>query len=571
MKDEMSSLTLAEFFDRVTGKFSAYPSLAFVGKDSILYSEFKARVDALKLFLLQRGIQKGHKVVLLGENSPNWGIAYFAVTTIGAIVVPILSDFPESDINHIIRHSEANGAIIQDKFYNSLDLSALENIPLIISLDNFEALKDDKPKGKSGKKVKADFDIFVKKSPSAEEIKLFKKAADKIYENDLAEILYTSGTTGHSKGVMLTHKNIVSNALLGPELIGGLPEGCIILTVLPLAHAYGCTTAFLGGLSVGANIFFLDRKPSPKILMDALQIVRPQIVTGVPLIFEKIYHKKVVPEISSRQTLRWISKVNLGRKFLYRKIGKRILTSFGGRLISFVFGGASINNEVELFLREAKIPFAVGYGLSEAAPLVSGDFYTNLKFGSIGRIPKEIEVKIGEPKKETGVGEIMVKGPNVMKGYYKNPGETAKVLSKDGWLGTGDLGYLDSDGFLFIKGRQKNVYVGPSGENIYPEIIEDKLRESLFVEESLVFVEDDKIMARIYLDYDYLETALNTSHHEIRPTDIENILERIRKETNEKLPSFSQIKKIWEQMEPFEKTPTNKIKRVLYVPDYFSK
>jgi long-chain acyl-CoA synthetase len=571
MKAEMSSLTLSVFFDCVTEKFSTYPSLAFVGKESITYSQLKNSVNILKLYLLKSGIQKGQKVILLGENSPNWGVAYFAITTTGAIVVPILSDFPESDINHIIRHSEANGAIVQDKFYHSLDLKALENIPLILSLDNFNPLKDEVSKSKRSTRETADYSPTQIKPITEEEKKLLKKTRDEIEENELAEILYTSGTTGHSKGVMLTHKNIVSNGLLGPEVIGGLPEGCVILTVLPLAHAYGCTTAFLGGLSVGANIFFLDRKPSPKILMDALQIVRPQIVTGVPLIFEKIYHKKVIPEISSRKTLRWISKINLGRKFLYRKVGKKILSSFGGRLISFVFGGASINNEVELFLREAKIPFAVGYGLSEASPLVSGDYYTNLKFGSIGRIPDGIEVRIDNQKKDTGVGEIMVKGTNVMKGYYKNPDETARVLSKDGWLRTGDLGYLDEEGYLFIKGRQKNVYVGPSGENIFPEIIEDKLRESLFVEEALVYVEEDKIIARIYSDYEYMESVLNTAHHEIQSGDIENILERIRKETNEKLPAFSQIKKIWEQMEPFEKTPTNKIKRVLYVPDYFSK
>jgi long-chain acyl-CoA synthetase len=571
MKAEMSSLTLSVFFEHVTKKFSTYPSLAFVGKESIPYSQLKNSVDELKLYLLKNGVQNGQKIILLGENSPNWGAAYFAVTTIGAVVVPILSDFPESDINHIIRHSEANGAIVQEKFYHSLDLKALENIPLILSLDNFNPLKDEVTRSKRITQETADYSPTQIKSFTVEETKLLEKAGNAIKENDLAEILYTSGTTGHSKGVMLTHKNIVSNALLGPEVIGGLPEGCIILTVLPLAHAYGCTTALLGGLSVGANIFFLDRKPSPKILMDALQIVRPQVVTGVPLIFEKIYHKKVVPEISSRQTLRWISKLNLGRKFLYRKVGKKILSSFGGRLISFVFGGASINNEVELFLREAKIPFAVGYGLSEASPLVSGDYYTNLKFGSIGRIPDGIEVRIDNQKKDTGVGEIMVKGSNVMRGYYKNSDETARVLSKDSWLRTGDLGYLDKEGYLFIKGRQKNVYVGPSGENIYPEIIEDKLRESLFVEEALVYVEEDKIIARIYPDYEYMESVLNTAHHEIQSGDIENILERIRKETNEKLPAFSQIKKIWEQMEPFEKTPTNKIKRVLYVPDYFSK
>lgn len=571
MELKLEKSILNHFFEAVIEKYAQNDSLALVGEEPISFEEFGRRVYTLRNFLIEHGIKKGQKVVLLGENSPNWGIAFFAITTIGAVVVPILTDFPEADINHIIRHSAAAAVFIDEKFFTSYDLPALESIAGIYSLDLFSSLK--------GAGLKED-KIWDKLQRIPDKIygaikpgdkRKFRKAAEEIQEDDLAEILYTSGTTGHSKGVMLTHKNIVTNAIAGPVALGGVDENSIILNLLPLAHSYGSTTTFLGGISCGASIYFLDRKPSPKILMDAMQKLRPTIVSGVPLVFEKIYHKKVLPELTSRRILRWISKFNLGRKILYRKIGQKVLESFGGRLHSFLIGGASLNYEVEIFLREARIPYGMGYGLSECSPLVAGSFYTSLKLGSVGHIVQGVNVKIENPDPVTKVGEICVKGPNVMLGYYKNPKETKKVFTEDGWLRTGDLGYLDSDGYLFIKGRQKNVYVGPSGENIYPEIIEDKLRESLFVEESLVYVEDGKIIGRVYLDYDYLETALNTDHHDIQVKDIERILERIRRETNDKLPSFSQINKIWEQMEPFEKTPTNKIKRVLYVPDYFSK
>jgi long-chain acyl-CoA synthetase len=543
--------TLFHFFEYLSEKYAPNPSVAFIGQEPISYENFSVRVREIKNFLKECGIRESQKVVLLGDNSINWGIAYFAITTLGAVVVPILSEFPEADINHIIKHSEAKAAFIDEKIFQTSDLSALDALSIIISLEKFATLKSTP---------------YIENTPSEEILK--HSNGKNIEEDQLAEILYTSGTTGHSKGVMLTHKNIISNALSGPARLGGLDESSIILNILPLAHAYGCTTSFLGSLSVGASIYFLDKKPSPKILMDALQEVRPTIVTGVPLIFEKIYHKKVLPELTNRKSLRFISNFKLGRKLLYRKIGKRVLQSFGGRLYSFVIGGASLNREVEIFLREAKIPFAIGYGLSECAPLVSGDYYDKLKMGSVGRIIPEVQVKIIDADAESGVGEICVKGPNVMLGYYKNEKENSKVFTQDGWLRTGDLGFLDSDGYLFIKGRSKNVYVGASGENIYPEIVEDRLRESMFVEEALVYMDNEKLIGRVYLDYEYIQNLHQAENHPVQPEEIDNILENVRRETNLKLPAFSQIKRILEQIEPFVKTPTNKIKRILYIPDY---
>jgi long-chain acyl-CoA synthetase len=549
MGEKLGKNSIPYFYHRIINLYPQNPAIGFVGHKPISYREMAGKVSRVRHFLEAKGkIASGDKVLLLGDNSPNWCIAFYAITTMGAVVVPVLSDFPESDINHILNHSEASAILVDDKISSSMDLSALESLLVKINLEDFTLMGDQ-------------IDI-LSEAPAETDLNF------EIGEDDLAEILYTSGTTGHSKGVLLTHRNIVTNALGGPRALGGITQDSIILNLLPLAHAYGSTTSFLGAHSEGASLYFLDRKPSPKILMDALQKLKPSIVTGVPLIFEKIYHKRVLPELTGRIPLKILSKFSLGRKLLYRKIGHKILSSFGGRLHSFVIGGASLNREVEIFLREGQIPYAVGYGLSECSPLVSGDFYKNLKMGSVGRAAEGVRIRIDRPDKDSGVGEICVKGPNVMLGYYKNDQETEKIFTSDGWLRTGDLGYLDDDGYLFIKGRLKNVYVGPSGENIYPENVEDKLKESMYVEEALVYFDSGKMIARVYLDYEHIQQVLNVKKHTIQSGDIDKILESIKKETNSKLPHFSQINLLVEQLEPFVKTPTNKIKRILYVPEY---
>ncbi len=570
MKRELKKLTLGHFFSAIVEDHTRNRSIGFVGEEPITYGELGKRVTVLKIFLGERGIRRGDKVIILGENSSNWAVAYFAITTMGAVAIPILSDFPESDINHIIHHSEAAAAFVDERMFHYMDLNALESIREVFSLNSFAILKKDLPKTDNFWERLQKFPDKIFESGQAGERYPSLISPDDIREDDLAEILYTSGTTGHSKGVMLTHKNLVTNALAAPRALGGVNESSVILTLLPLAHAYGCTTTLVGGLSAGASLYFLTRKPSPKVLMDAMQQVRPTIVVGVPLVLEKVYHKKVLPLITDNRAVRLATRITIGRKLLYRKIGKKVLESFGGRLQSFVIGGASLNNEVENFLIEAGIPYCIGYGLSECSPLVAAAAFPKLRFGSVGQVIPDVEVKIDEPDPETGVGEIMVKGNNVMKGYYKNTEETKKVLLKDDWLRTGDLGYLDPQKNLFIKGRSKNVYVGPSGENIYPENVEDKLRESLYVEEALAYVEEGKVVGRIYLDYDYIQTVLNAPKRTIRHGEIDKILENVRRETNVKLPSFSQISRLLEQPEPFEKTPTNKIKRALYVSNYLN-
>ena len=367
---------------------------------------------------------------------------------------------------------------------------------------------------------------------------------------------------------MLTHKNLVTNLIVGPELLEFIDEDSVLLGILPLAHAFGLITTLLAPLYAGASVYYLDKKPAPKILLSAMQKVRPTVIGAVPLIFEKIYHRQVLPTITKHPVLRLMSKIPLTKKLLNRIIGRKIMAAFGGRLQGAFIGGASVNREIEIFMRDGGIPYVCGYGLSECAPIVTASSIKERKVGAVGYAIPGVSLRIEGPDPETRVGEILVKGPNVMRGYYKNEAETTKVFTEDGWLITGDRGCLDKDGFLYIKGRSKNVIIGPSGENIYPEVIEDKLKESLYVEEALVYELDDQLVARIYPNYSYIQSLEVNKDESTIAADIVDLLEQVRQEVNTKLPTFSRIQKVLEQRTPFIKTPTKKIKRAEYVPNY---
>jgi long-chain acyl-CoA synthetase len=568
MKFGLSQYTLDTFFDRVIEKYPARPALALVGEKPFTYREFGVRVDSLKTTLRQLAIKKNDKIILLGNSSPNWAIAFMAITTMGAVAVPVLEEFPETDIDHIIRHSEAVGVFISEHLYENMNLNSLSEMKCIIKLNDFSSLSEiSKTKTNLWKQI---LDLPGKI------IKSFDKSGsdnseEKIYEDDLAEILYTSGTTGHSKGVMLTHKNLVSNLFEGPDLIGVIHERSVVLSILPLAHAFGSTSAFLSIIRCGASIYYLQKPPSPKILIDAMQQVQPTIMGAVPLVFEKIYHKQVVPTIAKSGTLRLLSKTRLTKKLLYKIIGKKINKLLGGKLECVIIGGAGFSPEVETFMQEGNIPYCCGYGLSECSPLVTFSSMKTQRMGSPGHAITDVSIKIVDPDPKNGIGEICIKGPNVMKGYYKNEELTRKSFTSDGWFITGDRGYLDKDGFIFITGRSKNVIVGPSGENIYPEVIESRLEESIFVEETIVYQSVNQLVARIYPNYSYIDTLKNIKDDNVIASDIIDILEDIRREVNTKLPNFSKISKVIEQTSPFIKTPTNKIKRAEYVAGYLEK
>jgi long-chain acyl-CoA synthetase len=561
----LTNYTLDEFFNKVIDKYPSRPALALVGEEPFTYAEFGARVTSLKIKLEQLGVRKKDKIILLGSSSPNWATAFMAITTMGAIAVPVLEEFPEADIDHIILHSEATGMFISESIFESINLNNIPVMKFIIKLNNFSLLSGLPKQKTSFWQQLLDFSEKIIKSFEKPE----KEDSDEpIREDDIAEILYTSGTTGHSKGVMLTHRNLVSNLFEGPDLIGVINERSVILSILPLAHAFGSTSAFLSIIRCGASIYYLNKTPSPKVLIDAMQQVRPTIMGAVPLVFEKIYHKQVVPLIAKSRMLRLLSKNKTTKKMLYKIVGRKILKLLGGNLDCVIIGGASFSPEVETFMQAGGIPYCCGYGLSECSPLVTFSSMESQKMGSPGHAITDVSIKIIDPDPRTGIGEICIKGPNVMKGYYKNEEETKKSFTSDGWFISGDKGYLDKDGYLFITGRSKNVIVGPSGENIYPEVIEAKLEESIFVEETIVYMSDKQLVARVYPNYSYIESLKDEKNENEIAMDILAVLERIRIEVNEKLPSFSKLSKIIEQTSPFIKTPTNKIKRAEYIAGY---
>jgi long-chain acyl-CoA synthetase len=568
MKFDLTQYTLDVFFNRVIEKYPTRPALASVGEKPFTYSEFGTRVDSLKTTLRQLGVKKGDKIVILGNSSPNWAIAFMAIMTMGSVAVPVLEEFPETDIDHIIRHSEAIGIFISETLYDNLNLSSLCELKSIIKLNDFTSLSEiSKTKTNLWKQI---LDLPGKLFKSFDK-SFSNKSLEKISEDDLAEILYTSGTTGHSKGVMLTHKNLVSNLFEGPDLIGVIHERSVLLSILPLAHAFGSTSAFLSIIRCGASIYYLHKPPSPKILIEAMQKVQPTIMGAVPLVFEKIYHKRVVPTIAKSGVLRLLSKTRFTKKILYKVVGKKINKLLGGKLECVIIGGASFSPEVEVFMKEGGIPYCCGYGLSECSPLITFSSMKTQKKGSPGHAVTDVSIKIADIDPQSGIGEICVKGPNVMKGYYKNDELTRKSFTLDGWFITGDRGYIDEDGFIFITGRSKNVIIGPSGENIYPEVIEAKLEESIFVEETIVYQSDNQLVARIYPNYSYIDTLKSEKDDNVTASDIIQILENIRIEVNTKLSNFSKISRVIEQTSPFIKTPTNKIKRAEYVAGYLDR
>jgi len=553
----LTKKTLEELFELAVKEYATRPALAYYDSEPITYKELGERVRALSSFLKEKGVKKGDKVAIIGENSPNWGIAYLSIVTMGAVVVPILPDFHAEDIAHIISHSESKIVFVTQRQMDKLLEVEVKGVELVISLDDFVP-EFSFAKTEPISKLIGKASEILKTIP--EKVGLL---SSEIKEEDLSSIIYTSGTTGHSKGVMLMHKNIVSNIQQIDDYFD-LTPGDRLLSILPLSHAYECTLAFLYPLSVGCCIYYLGKKPTPKLLLEAASKVKPTVMAAVPLIMEKIYKKHVLPVLRRNLMIKLLSSTPFVRRALYRKIGKKLVEFFGGELRTLAFGGAPLNRELEIFLKEANFPYAVGYGLTETSPVLTGMKDEDLRIGSCGEPLKDVEIKIVNPDPETGVGEIWVRGPNVMKGYYKNKELTREVLEEDGWLKTGDLGYLDKDNYLYIRGRSKSVILGPSGENIYPEAIEEKINMHPYVSESLVVERNGGLVALIYLEYSMLEDKLENKSEEDRERIIKEILEKIRGDVNEKLPSYAKLKECIEHPEPFEKTPTHKIKRYLY-------
>lgn len=552
-------LTLEALVDRSIAAYGDRPALQTVdGGLSLSYAQLGASIVSLQQRLKGAGIVPGDKVALCSENMPNWGVIYLAVTAMGAVIVPILPDFHDSEIRHIIKHSECKAAFVSAKKREALNEETLEQLVMLVRTED---LSDDSEFEKIGQNKAAERSKRAKKS---EKDPQGPEEPYRPYEDDLAAIIYTSGTTGSSKGVMLTHRALAYEALVSQSVIE-VHSDDRFLSILPLAHTYECSVGFLLPFAQGAGVFYLSKVPTPKILIDAMAKVRPTVMLSVPLVIEKIFKNRILPAFHKNAFMRLLYRIPFVRKTLHRVAGKKLLQTFGAELRIFGIGGAPLSPMVESFLAEGAFPYCIGYGLTETAPLLAAAAPFKTKLHAIGPAVASVDLRIAEPNAE-GIGTIWAKGPNVMLGYYKDEEKSAAVLDEAGWFNTEDLGYLDEDGYLFISGRSKNVIIGPSGENIYPEQIEAAIMENELVEDALVYEADKQLVARIHLNYEQLDEVLEMTHlsESEQRHKIESLLESIKTETNERVSKFSKISRIIEQREPFVKTPTKKIKRYLY-------
>jgi long-chain acyl-CoA synthetase len=560
---ELEKLTVKCLLERTFEQYGSLPSIASVEEQPIVYLQLKQQIQDAAGALIARGIKKGDRVAIMGENCPNWVVAYLALTSMGAVAVPILTGFPDTDTRHILRNSEAQGIFIEPKQRQKLEGMDDSTLKFICDLENMEYEDRQKPHvGFIGKTLA----LFKRGRP--------KNAADAEAQadvpepepDDLAVIIYTSGTTGHSKGVMLSHRNIVFDVVNGIERFP-INANDRFLSILPLAHTFEATGGMLCPIAIGASIYYMRGLPTPQKLLAAMEVVKPTAVLTVPLVIDKIFRKKILPQIQNKLIINKLYALAFFRKKLHQVAGKKLVQSFGNKLRFFMFGGASLNEDVEIFLRDAGISYSTGYGMTETAPIMTINPFGHVKVGSCGKPIPGIEMSIHEADAQSGIGEIIVRGPIVMSGYYKNPDATAEVFLKGGWLKTGDLGFFDAEGYLFINGRCKNVIIGPSGENIYPEAIEQKILQEPYFQEAVVFEDNGRLLVKAYLDYDVLDREFERNKlndAEARKLT-EDILEQARQRINTQLPAFSQINRIFEHPEPFEKTPTNKVKRYLYI------
>jgi long-chain acyl-CoA synthetase len=547
MEENCLRLTFPSVFAETLRKFGNCGAFAFVGEEPKSYDSANKEINALMAMLERNGISPGDKVALLSLNMPNWGVAYFSITFMGAIAVPILPDFSPTEVANILDHSGAKAIFISSGLLSRIEGYKSEDLKTVIQIEDYSLIL----RGKDS----AGFD------PSALPLKAYEVA-----EEDIASIIYTSGTTGRSKGVMLTHKNIVFNAMKG-RVIQPIDETDRFLSVLPLSHSYENTLGLILPVLAGSCVYYLRKPPTPAVLIPALAEVKPSMMLTVPLIIEKIYFNKIMPAFRDNAILNLLYKVSFFRKKLNAAAGKKLINTFGGNLKFYGIGGAKLNKSVEKFLIEAKFPYAIGYGLTETAPLLAGANPKRSVFDSTGPAIEGIELKIHNPDKKTGEGEIWAKGPNIMKGYYREPAMTKEVLTEDGWFKTGDLGTLDGKNNLYIKGRLKNMIVGASGENIYPEEIESVINNFRFVAESLVIQQKGKLVAYVHLNMEELEKKYHLLKEDMtRQFDDkkEELLAELQEYVNSKVNKFSQINKVVLQPVPFQKTATLKIKRFLY-------
>lgn len=552
-------------FEDAFRKYWDRPAFSDYGESNVMnYADVAARVAKLHVLFEQCHIDKNDKIALIGRNNSNWAVAYIASVTYGAVIVPILQDFNPNDVHHIVNHSESKLLFAGDNVWENLEEEKLTTVDAVFSLNDFRCLafmeKETQKDGevKVSEKAVPDFASveagFLAKYPDGFH-KDHVRYVDKP-NNELVSLNYTSGTTGFSKGVMTSGNALAGNIMFAVGT-GIIKEGYNIISFLPLAHAYGCAFEFLSATCIGCHIHFIGKVPSPKILLGAFAEIRPEVIFLVPLIIEKIYKKQIQPLIA-KPTIRWVLRIPFLDQTILSTIRKKLINAFGGQFVQLICGGAPLNSEVEEFLQKIKFPFTVGYGMTECAPLISFSDADHFIAKSAGKIIPGMEVKIVDEDPETGIGDICVRGENLMSGYYKNPDATDSVMDEAGWLHTGDRGMVDADGVIFIKGRSKSMILGPSGQNIYPEEIEAKLNNMPFVMESLVVENHGRLYALVYPDYEAVDT--DKLHQNL----LDQLMEENRVALNNIVAPYERIAKIHLYPNEFEKTPKKSIKRYLY-------
>ena len=522
---------------------------------TLQYKDVARKIEKIHIILEESGVKPGDKIAVCGRNMSHWGVTFLSVVTYGAIIVPILHEFKADQVHNIVNHSESKLLFVGDVVWESLDESAMPNLEGIILMNDFSLLISRSDKLTYAREHLNE--LFGRKFP-----KNFRKEHIDYYKESAEELLvlnYTSGTTSFSKGVMLPSRALWSNVEFGKEKLGKiLKPGDSVVSMLPMAHMYGLAFEFLYEFCSGCHVYFLTRMPSPKIILQAFAEVKPKIVIAVPLIIEKIIKKNVLPKLET-PTMKFLLKVPLVSDKIKATVREQVMNAFGGNFYEVIVGGAAFNQEVEAFLRSINFPYTVGYGMTECAPIISYEDWDKFKAGSCGKAAPRMEVQILSRDPQNIPGEIVTRGDNVMLGYYKNQEATDEVIDADGWLHTGDLGIIDEEGNITIKGRSKNMLLGPSGQNIYPEEIEDKLNNMPYVAESIIIQAlDGKLAALIYPDFD------DAFAHGLNDKGVEEAMEANRVALNAELPAYEQIARVKIYHEEFEKTPKKSIKRFLY-------
>lgn len=531
------------------------PCYTDYGEDiSFTYGQVAEEIARLHLLFQYCSLRRGDRISIIGKNTSRWCIAYLATVTYGAIVVPILQDFKPNDVHHIVNHSESTFLFTSDPIWETLEEEALGNLRAVFSLTDYRCLHQRD--GETIQKFMHNMDAAMKKAYPKD----FQKENILYTELSNEKVMlfnYTSGTTGFSKGVMLTGNNLAGNVTFGIRT-GLLKKGEKVLSFLPLAHAYGCAFDFLTATAVGTHVTLLGKTPSPKVLTKAFEEIKPNLIITVPLVIEKIY-KNVIQPLINKRSMKWALNIPLLDTQIYAQIRKKLIDALGGRFKEIIIGGAAMNPEVTEFFYKIKFPFTIGYGMTECAPLISYAPWNEFIPGSAGKILDIMEARIDSTDPYKITGEIQVRGENVMKGYYKNEEATREVFTEDGWLKTGDLGTLDANGYVYIRGRSKTMLLSSNGQNIFPEEIEAKLNNMPFVMESLIIERNKKLVALVYPDYENLDSlGLNTAEN------LETVMNENLKNLNKQVGNYEQVSKIQLYPTEFEKTPKKSIKRFLY-------